>query len=254
MTALSKEELKHFLNEKVYEYNRPSFIELDPISIPYLFSKKQDIEISGFLAATIAWGQRKTIINNAKKLVEWMDMAPYDFIVNSNSNDIKKFSKFVHRTFNGDDCMYFILRLKQLYQKSNSLESYFYHTDGVKNGISQFKDYFFKSSHLKRTEKHVSNPAKGSSAKRLNMYLRWMVRQDNAGVDFGIWQKFKPSHLFIPLDVHTGNVGRKLGLTNRKQNDWQTVEEITNALKKLDPVDPVKYDFALFGLGIFENF
>ncbi len=251
--------LKEFLEEKYHLYNTKKFIESDPISIPRLFAKKQDIEIAGFLAATIAWGNRKSIIANSHKLMQGMDFAPHDFIVNASAKDLKPFEKFVHRTFNGKDCIFFLQSLKNLYKKYDSLETPFHNgiskSDAtIKNGIVNFRKEFFSIKHPDRVKKHVSNPAKNSSSKRLCMYLRWMVRNNKAGVDFGIWKNIKPSQLCLPLDVHTGNVSRALGLLNRKQNDWQTVEEITGILRQFDPKDPVKYDFALFGLGVFEKF
>jgi len=251
--------LKEFLEEKYHLYNNRNFIDSDPISVPHRFSKKQDIEIAGFLAATIAWGNRKSIIANAQKLMQWMDMSPYDFVLNAKSKDLKPFSKFVHRTFNGGDCVFFLQSLQNLYKKYDSLEVPFQKGIGetdtdIRNGIIHFRNEFFAIKHPARTEKHVSDPGKGSSAKRLCMYLRWMVRKDKAGVDFGIWKGIKPTLLCLPLDVHTGNVSRALSLLKRKQNDWQAVEEVTFVLRKLDENDPVKYDFALFGLGVFEKF
>ncbi|MBL4653177.1 MAG: TIGR02757 family protein [Flavobacteriales bacterium] len=256
---LSILELKEFLDEKVIQYNNSKFIESDPISIPHRFSKKQDIEIAGFLSATIAWGNRKSIINNANKLMNWMDNDPHNFVVNATDKELAVFEKFVHRTFNGDDCQFFIYALQQIYKKNKSLEDVFapqavsQKTD-TSSFISNFRNTFFSYPHLQRTEKHISNPLKNSSAKRLNMMLRWFCRHDKNGVDFGIWSKIKPSQLVCPLDVHTGNVGRKLGLLQRKQNDWKAAIELTNNLKLVDPNDPVKYDFALFGLGVFEKF
>jgi len=251
--------IKEFLDEKVFLYNNKSFIETDPIQIPHLFTKKEDIEIAGFLAATIAWGQRKSIINNAKQLVTWMDMSPHEFIIGAKTKDLAVFKKFVHRTFNGDDCVFFLQSLQNLYKEFNSLENAFSSglskkdTDSYAT-ITNFRKNFFSIKHPSRTEKHVSNPSGGSSAKRLCMYLRWMVRKDKTGVDFGIWNSISPSNLYLPLDVHTGNISRKLGLLHRKQNDWKAVNEITQMLKKFDPKDPIRYDFALFGLGVFEKF
>ncbi len=251
--------LKEFLEEKYHVYNNKGFIESDPISVPHQFSKKQDIEIAGFLAATIAWGNRKSIIANATKLVQWMDLSPHEFILKAKPNDLKPFLKFVHRTFNGTDCIFFLSSLKSLYEKHDSLEDVFANgltskdTD-VKNSILHFRKEFFKIKHPARTKKHVSDPSKKSSAKRLCMYLRWMVRNNKAGVDFGIWKRISPSQLCLPLDVHTGNVSRALGLLKRKQNDWQAVEEITRHLREFDADDPIKYDLALFGLGVFEKF
>ena len=251
--------LKEFLDEKYFLYNHKKFIESDPICIPHQFTKKQDIEIAAFLAATIAWGNRQSIIKNAGKLMQFMDFEPHSFVTNATAKDIKVFSKFVHRTFNGDDCMFFIQSLKHLYKKNESLELLFSKgikpsDETIKNGIVSFREEFFDIQHPLRTQKHVSNPIKNSSSKRLCMFLRWMVRTDKAGVDFGIWKTIKPSQLCLPLDLHTGNVSRKLGLLKRTQNDWQAVEEVTALLRQLDNKDPVKYDFALFGLGVFEKF
>jgi len=250
---LSLEDMRDYLNEKVVQYNRPDFIALDPISIPHSFSKKEDVEISAFLAATISWGNRKSIVTNANKMMDLMDRAPFDFIMNHTATDLRALKSFVHRTFNGDDFIGFVKCIQHLYQEQGGLEQTFY--EGFKKGeadvaISFFREKFFEGKHQARTQKHVSNPISGSSAKRLNMYLRWMVRDDRAGVDFGIWKKIKPSKLSLPLDVHTGNVGRELGLLSRTQNDWKAVAEIDQALRLLDPKDPVKYDFALFGIGV----
>ena len=252
---MNKAELSDFLNEKAEYYETLDFIESDPIQIPHLFSKKEDIEISGFLASTIAWGQRPTIIRNATFLVENMDMAPNDFITNFNEEDLNTFSSFKHRTFNFDDLKTFFLSLQNIYKYHGGLETVLSQsTENMALNISLFKKTFFETDHLPRTQKHVSDPMKGSAAKRLNMYLRWMVRSCAKGVDFGIWSKLKPQDLYLPLDVHTGNVSRKLGLLKRKQNDWKALNELMDNLKALDPKDPVKYDFALFGLGVFEGF
>ncbi len=246
--------IKDFLDEKVIKYNCPAFIEEDPISIPRLFTQREDIEISGFLTATIAWGQRKTILKNARMLMELMDMEPYNFVINAGKRELMKLNGFVHRTFNTDDLMFFIQALRNIYSKHNSMEcifsqnstSYFHAYESICN----FHRVFFETPHLKRSVKHVSNPANGSAAKRINMFLRWMVRNDNNGVDFGIWNTISPAHLQCPLDLHSGNVARKLGLLTRKQNDWKAVEELTNNLRQFDIEDPIKYDFALFGLGV----
>src|ERR1700757_186581 len=251
--------LKEFLDEKYFLYHQKKFIETDPICIPHQFTKKQDIEIAAFLAATIAWGNRQSIIKNATKLMQFMDFTPHSFVTDGTAKDIKVFSKFVHRTFNGEDCMFFIQSLKHLYKNNESLEVIFSKgikpsDETIKNGIVSFREEFFSIRHPARTQKHVSNPVKNSSSKRLCMFLRWMVRTNKAGVDFGIWKTIKPSQLCLPLDLHTGNVSRKLGLLRRTQNDWQAVEEVTALLRQLDNKDPVKYDFALFGLGIFEKF
>ena len=250
---MTKEELHLFLEEKHERYNRTDFISSDPISIPRQFSKTQDIEIAGFLAATIAWGQRPTIIKNANELMRRMDFSPHDFILNHTKKDLLRFKNFKHRTFNGTDCMFFVKSLNNIYKKHKSIEGAFKGND-VKSAITSFRKAFFSLSHFHRTEKHISNPDANSSAKRLNMFLRWMLRKDKRGVDFGIWNNIKMSKLMCPLDVHSGNVARKLGLLSRKQNDWQSVEELTGRLREFDSNDPVKYDFALFGLGVFEQF
>jgi uncharacterized protein (TIGR02757 family) len=249
-------ELKKFLDEKVDQFNRPGFIGPDPVSIPHLFTKKEDIEIAGFLAATIAWGQRVTILNNANKMMNLMGRSPYDFIMSAKKKDLEKFDGFVHRTFNSVDAVFFLRSLRNIYAKHGGLEASFRTNekqDVLLHAITGFREIFFSIPHETRTRKHVSNPMDNSSAKRLCMYLRWMARKDKRGVDFGIW-KFSASELMCPLDVHSGNVARKLGLLKRTQNDWKAVEELTAALRKMDPADPVKYDFALFGLGVFEKF
>lgn len=254
---MNKTELKEFLDAKVEQYNNPKFIESDPIQIPHQFTLKEDIEISGFLTATIAWGNRKSIINNAKRMVALLDNSPYDFIINHEISDLEKLQPFVHRTFNGDDAIQFIKSLKHIYLNHNGLEAVFTkhaESHSVQNAISKFKTTFFEVEHLARTQKHVSDPLKNSAAKRINMFLRWMVRNDKTGVDFGIWNSLSPSQLSCPLDVHSGNVARKLGLLSRKQNDAKALLDLDTALRKLDPNDPVKYDFALFGLGVFEGF
>ncbi|WP_282122225.1 TIGR02757 family protein [Algibacter mikhailovii] len=254
---MNTSELKEFLDSKVESYNNPKFIDSDPIQIPHQFSKKEDIEVSGFLTATISWGNRKSIINNATRLMHLLDNSPFDFVMNHSKNDLEKLTPFVHRTFNGDDCKCFIASLKHIYKNHNGLEAIFSKhatNDSLQESISKFKSIFFEIDHLKRTQKHVSDPLKNSAAKRINMYLRWMVRNDTTGVDFGIWETLSPSQLSCPLDVHSGNVARKLGLLKRKQNDAKALFELDSALRKLDPNDPVKYDFALFGLGVFEGF
>lgn len=251
-----KKELIQFLNEKVEQYNQPKFIESDPIQIPHQFTKKEDIEIAGFLTATIAWGKRPMIIKNAQKMMELLRNSPYDFIINHQEKDLE-FEHFVHRTFNLIDFKYFIKSLKNIYINHNGLETVFSKNikeESTKNSIHEFKKVFFEIEHPQRTTKHASDPVKGSAAKRINMFLRWMVRNDHKGVDFGIWKSISPSVLSCPLDVHSGNVARKLGLLTRKQNDWKALQELDNNLRLLDKDDPVKYDFALFGLGIFEGF
>lgn len=254
MENLSFSELKEFLNEKYDEFNRPSFISLDPISIPHQFDKKEDIEIAGFLAATIAWGNRASILKNAEKLVKAMGYFPHEFIMNASEPDFQAFESFVHRTFNGTDTVFFLKSLKNIYQNHGGLEAVFTngykHSNNLFGALNHFRTVFFEIEHQQRTEKHVANVAKKSSGKRLCMYLRWMVRNDNRGVDFGLWKDIPASALMLPLDVHTGNISRKLGLLARTQNDWQSVEELTNNLRSFDAADPVKYDFALFGLGV----
>jgi uncharacterized protein (TIGR02757 family) len=251
-------DLKDFLDEKYDLYNRESFIETDPIQIPKSFSNKEDIEIAGFLSASIAWGQRPTIIKNGRWLMERMDHQPYEFLMNASNTEFASFTEFKHRTFNGDDCMFFLRSLQNIYKNHGGLEAVF--SNGLKNSgdikgaLAHFREVFFMVDHLERSQKHVSNVLKKSSAKRLNMFLRWMVRNDQRGVDFGIWKTISSKVLYLPLDVHTGNVGRKLNLLKRKQNDWFAVEEITKSLRSFDSEDPVKYDFALFGLGAFEKF
>ncbi len=247
-------ELKSFLDDKVEQFNTPHFIQDDPISIPHLFTLKEDIEIIGFLVATIAWGKRQMIIKNSHQLVDIMGGQPYDFILNASKNDLKDL-KFVHRTFNSIDLNFFIRSLQNIYQSGSSLEKEFSKTkQPVSYKIANFRTLFLSIPHEKRSEKHISNPLKNSSAKRLNMYLRWMVRQDKKGVDFGVWKSIHPSELYCPLDVHTGNIARQLGLITRKANDWKALEELMIHLRQLDHTDPVKYDFALFGLGVSGEF
>jgi len=249
--------LKEFLDEKVEKYNRPEFIESDPIQVAKQFSEKEDIEIAGFLTATISWGNRPAIIKNALRMMELLDNSPHDYVMNASGEEIENLRKFVHRTFNGDDLVYFILSLKNIYRRHGGLQFVFengFQSDRtVYRTLENFHDIFFELEG-ERTRKHVSNVAKGASAKRLNMYLRWMCRDDHSGVDFGFWKEIPRSALMLPLDLHTGNVGRKLGLLKRRSNDWKAVEEITATLRSFDPVDPIKYDFALFGLGVFEKF
>jgi uncharacterized protein (TIGR02757 family) len=251
-----------FLDAKVLQYNQPGFITNDPISIPHLFTKKQDIEIMGFWAATLAWGQRVTIINKCKELIALMDGAPYDFIINHEDIDLKKLLHFKHRTFNDIDTLYFIAFFRWHYENNDSLESAFIPTGPLKGEeeepiekyLNHFRNYFFSLPDFPhRTKKHVSSPSQKSTCKRLNMFLRWMVRKDNCGVDFGIWNHIKPSELIMPCDLHVDRVARKLNLITRKQTDWQTAIELTQRLREFDPSDPVKYDFALFAMGIEER-
>jgi uncharacterized protein (TIGR02757 family) len=279
-------ELKNFLDAKVEQYNQPNFIVNDPVCIPHLFEKKQDIEISGFFAAVLAWGQRKTIINKCRELLDRMDNAPHDFVLHHSDDDLKRLLNFKHRTFNDTDLLYFISFFKQHYQNFNSLEQAFipqqdiYSTEylevssteqsvevssevcyiadlhfTIEQALNHFRAYFFSLEDFPhRTRKHISSPQQKSTCKRLNMFLRWMVRADDKGVDFGIWNTLKSKDLVCPCDVHVDRVGRLLGLINRKQTDWLTAVELTTHLKEFDALDPVKYDFALFGLGVEKEF
>lgn len=254
---MTQKELTDFLNSKVNQYNNRDFIDSDPVQIPHLFSKKEDIEIAGFLAATISWGKRKMIIKNCFKMMTLLGNSPYDFVMNHTDEDLLNLADFKHRTFNGEDFQFFIQSLKNIYTQHGGLENVFLagiENESLQPAIHYFKKVFFEIPHPARTTKHVSDPLKGSAAKRINMFLRWMVRNDKLGVDLGIWKNIKPAYLSCPLDVHTGNVGRKLGLITRKQNDAKALLELDLNLRKLDATDPVKYDFALFGLGIFEGF
>jgi len=255
--VLTTDELREFLDEKASLYNNPRFIESDPIQIPHMFSAKEDIEIAGFLTATISWGKRVAIIKSAHRMMDLMGAAPYDFVMSHNEEQLERLEGFVYRTFNSTDLTHFVRALRFIYKEHGGLEAVLsrYQTeDSLQPSIHQLKQLFFSIPHPDRTRKHLPDPFTGSAAKRVNMYLRWMVRTDNRGVDFGIWKQLSPSILSCPLDVHTGNVGRKLGLINRKQNDSKAVMQLDEQLRILDPIDPVKYDFALFGLGIFEQF
>lgn len=253
---MTDKEIKEFLDEKYLLFNREEFISTDPIQIPKRYSRKEDIEIMGFMAATIAWGQRKTIINNADKLARLTDDAPYDFVINAENDDFNRFSDFKHRTFNGNDCIFFFKSLQNIYRNYGGIESVvnkgYKANNSIKDALIEFRRVFFSIEHPDKSNRHFSNVEKKSAAKRLNMFFRWMVRKDS--VDFGIWKDINPADLYIPLDVHSGNVGRKLGLLYRKQNDWQAVVELTDKLKEFDCNDPIKYDFSLFGLGAFEKF
>jgi len=278
-------DLKNFLDRKVEQYNQPNFIANDPVCIPHLFVKKQDIEISGFFAAVLAWGQRKTIISKCRELLNRMDNAPHDFVLHHGDDDLKRLLNFKHRTFNDTDLLYFISFFKMHYSRFDSLEQAFLPkqepfidacpeiVDGggmypdttvclsgqpkvsIEQCLNYFRQYFFSLDDFPhRTKKHISSPQQKSTCKRLNMFLRWMVRADNRGVDFGVWNTLKPKDLICPCDVHVDRVGRLLGLINRKQTDWLTAVELTGQLKEFDPLDPVKYDFALFGLGVEKEF
>lgn len=250
-------DLKSFLEEQSARFNRPEFITLDPVSIPHMFSKKQDIEIAGLFAAVLAWGQRATIIRKCRELLSWMDNDPYRFILHHRPKDLKAFANFRHRTFNGTDTLYFIEALRSLYLEHPSLERAFVVPASaltIEEGLIRFHHRFFHlQDHPQRTKKHLPTPERKSTCKRINMYLRWMVRKDDKGVDFGLWDNISPGQLVCPCDLHVDRVARLLKLIRRKQTDWLTALELTENLRKLDPVDPVKYDFALFGLGIEEG-
>ncbi|MHC5354556.1 TIGR02757 family protein [Myroides sp. LJL115] len=252
---MTKLELKDFLDQKAELFNTPDFIQDDPIGIAHGFSLKEDIEIAGFLSATIAWGNRKMIIKNAQRIMDIMGNSPYDFIMSHTKGNLEAIPDFVHRTFNKEDLKTFFRALQHIYTTKGGLEGVFsQHPDDLQLSISEFKKIFFEIEHLPRTQKHISDPMKNSAAKRINMFLRWMVRTDNNGVDFGLWQSISPANLSCPLDVHSGNVARKLGLLHRKVNDAKALSELDTALRELDPLDPVRYDFALFGLGAIEKF
>lgn len=249
-------ELKEFMDAKVRQYNHPRFLEEDPIQLPHRFRKKEDIEICAFLTATIAWGNRKSIIANGEHLMQLMDMAPYDFVMTHHPGDLHPLQKFVHRTFNGTDLVYFVQALRHIYSNHGGLETVLSKNTtatSTQAAISAFKKLFFEIPHPERTLKHISDPGKGSAAKRLNMFLRWMVRDNSTGVDLGLWKSIPPSALSCPLDVHSGKVARRLGLLERSQNDARAVAELDTRLRQWDATDPVKYDFALFGLGVFEK-
>lgn len=252
--------LKDFLDEKVFLYNQPDFIPLDPISIPHRFTRLQDIEIAGFFAATLAWGQRKTIVQKCLLLMEMMDNSPYDFVLNHSSQDLKRLLDFKHRTFNDLDTLYFVQFFRSFYQRHDSLEEAFTigwtkEADIMGTLLANFHNAFFDLPDAPmRTRKHVATPLRKSACKRITMFLRWMVRRDDKGVDFGIWKTIKPYQLICPCDLHVDRVARRLGLIQRKQTDWVTAKELTQNLRQLDPNDPVKYDFALFGLGIIEKY
>lgn len=250
-------ELKELLDIKYEQYNNPAFIEDDPVSIPHKFGSKEDIEIAAFLTATISWGQRASIIKSASGIMERMDWAPYDFIMNHQSYDLDLFKGIKHRTFKHSDCSFFMSSLQNIYKNHNGLESIFAYNNiyygYLQAGIVHFRDVFFSISHEQRTRKHIPDIVNGSAGKRLNMFLRWMVRNDKKGVDFGLWKSISPANLYLPLDVHTANASRKLGLLTRNSNDWKAVLEVTQNLRLLDADDPVKYDFALFGLSIHKQ-
>jgi uncharacterized protein (TIGR02757 family) len=251
-------EMKQFLEEKYLQYNTPAFIECDPVSIPHNYSDLRDIEISGFLTAAIAWGRRDLILRSSNKLMKLMGNSPYDFIMEGNDKQLEPINGFVHRTFNSTDCLNFMKGLRSVYSRVDSMEDIIIEgmkpAGSLKDGLSHLRNIFFEVPHHPRTEKHFADVNSGAAGKRLNMFIRWMVRQDNHGVDFGLWNHINMSQLFIPIDLHSGNTARRLGLLSRKQNDWKAVEELTAVLREFDPFDPVKYDFALFGLGVNEKF
>jgi uncharacterized protein (TIGR02757 family) len=251
--------IKKLLDEKLRLYNKPSFIEKDPVSIPHMFTLKQDREIAGLFAAVLAWGNRTSIINNCKKLMDWMDNQPYDFILHHKDTDLKPFIHFTHRTFNATDLLYFIYFLQYHYSNHETLEDAFtpgkkYNHENVEQALIHFHNYFFSIEHPERTRKHISTPARKSACKRINMYLRWMVRKDGHGVDFGIWNKIKPAQLICPLDVHVARVAHRLGLLDNNQSNWANATKLTEYLKQFNPKDPAAYDYALFGLGVMERF
>ena len=253
---VNREDLGAFLSTQVSHYNSTAFIESDPIVIPHQFSRLQDIEIAGFFAALLAWGNRRTILNNCRRLLACMDNAPFDFVENFTTADLKPLEGFVHRTYNAVDLFHTLYFLKDHYRNYDSLEmafAQFIHGEstGIKDLLTGFHQYFFDLSKAPvRTRKHIASPDRGSACKKLNMFLRWMVRRDNQGVDFGLWQKIKPADLMIPLDIHSGRVARQLGLLSRKQDNWKAVEELTASLREFDATDPIKFDFALFGMGV----
>jgi uncharacterized protein (TIGR02757 family) len=248
--------LKEFLDKKVDEYDRPFFIKDDPVSIPHLFSRKQDIEIAGFFSALFAWGHRTTIINKSRELMEWMDMSPFAFCKDPSPEGLKRLTLFRHRTFTATDILYFVDFFRYHYTRHNSLEPAFTrHGNTVEEMLVGFHHYFFSLEHVPpRTRKHIATPARNSSCKRLNMFLRWMVRQDKHGVDFGVWKKISPAKLICPIDLHVARVAKKFALLDRRIPDWKAALALTERLREMDPDDPVKYDFALFGLGVMEKF
>jgi len=254
-----QQQLKQLLDAKVALYNQPSFIEKDPVCIPHQYSSRQDIEISGLFAAVLAWGNRTTIINNCRRLMAWMDNDPHNFIMNHSDADLKPFVHFAHRTFNATDLLYFIHFLQYHYRRYPSLEDAFvpgksYKEVTVEQALIHFHNYFFSIEHPERTKKHISTPARGSACKRLNMYLRWVVRKDKQGVDFGLWTKIKPHQLVCPLDVHVARVAERLELLDNNKSNWANAIELTGKLKEINPQDPAVYDYALFGLGMAERF
>lgn len=253
MKSLDQEKIKLLLDLKYQKFNTTDFIKTDPVQIPHTFHRKEDIEISSFLTCTIAWGKRQMIIRNANRLMDLMERSPYDFLMNSSRDEWASLGSFVHRTFQAVDLMYFLDALSRIYRDCGGLENVFnegYSKGGVYEALIHFRKVFMQWSPPDRTNKHVSNPGKGSAAKRLNLFLMWMVRRDEIGVHFGLWPEISMADLLIPLDVHVGRVSRSLGLLNRTANDWKSAEELTSVLREFDPDDPVKYDFSLFGMGL----
>lgn len=251
-------QVKKILDEKVRLYNQPSFINDDPVSVPHQFTRQQDIEIAGLFAAVLAWGNRTTIINNCSKLMQWMDNSPHEFILHHSAPELKHFLKFVHRTFNATDLLYFFSFLKYHYKAFDSLEDAFvpaktYREDTVEQALIHFHNYFFSIEHPERTRKHIATPARKSACKRINMYLRWMVRKDKQGVDFGLWKKIKPHQLVCPLDVHVARVAERLQLIENNKSNWANTMQLTKSLREMNPADPAVYDYALFGLGVAER-
>lgn len=256
--GIAFDEMHEFLEEKYMKFNNTGFISNDPVSIPHKYIDKRDIEISGFLTATISWGRRDLIIRSASQLTQMMGESPYEFLMEADDIDFERFGDFYYRTFQGQDCIFFLKALKQIYTQHNSIGDLIKSSTekgiGMKEAIVAFRETFLSLPHEKRSEKHIADPSRGAAGKRLNMYFRWMIRRDKHGVDFGIWEGIPASVLFIPLDIHSGNIARKLGLLTRKANDWKAVEELTSNLRLFDPDDPVKYDYALFGLGVNDMF
>lgn len=246
--------MRELLDSLYEKYNTPGFVENDPISVPHMFQGREDREIAGFLASTIAWGNRKAIVKSGRRMVDFLDNSPYDFTMNASEKELATLERFVHRTFNGKDFASFVKALRRLYRERGGIGCFFEEryaaTEDIRRVLSEFRTEFFACDHFPHCEKHISSIDKKASCKRLNMYIRWMVRDDGRGVDFGLWKTIPASALYLPLDVHSGNMSRALGLLGRKQNDWKAVEEVTEALRQFDPADPVKYDFALFGAGI----
>ncbi len=255
---MTDSELQVLLDESYEKYNTLDFIETDPIQVPHSFSKKENIEISAFLAATIAWGRRDMIIKNAWRMIKILDNNPYDFIMNATQKDFNSLERFVHRTFQHVDFVFFLQSLQNIYKNKNGLEDVFWQgyrkNKSIKEAIMNFREVFFELPAPDRTQKHVANVTRNSAAKRINLFLMWLIRHDKVGVHFGLWKKFNPADLMLPLDVHTANMSRALKLLQRKQNDWKAVVELTNNLKKFDANDPTKYDFAIFGLDLDKDF